>query len=343
MPRPTIADIAARVGVSKVAVSYALNGRPGVSEETRRRILAAAKEVGWRPHAAARALSGGAADAVGLVLCRSSRTLEVEPFFTRLLAGIESELSSRGLALVLQLVASHDEECEVYRRWWAGRRADGVLLVDLHSDDPRPALLDELQLPYVVLGSMERPGVPTVLSDDDSAMRRLLEYLVALGHDAIARVCGPEVLEHTTIRTAAFAEHAAALGVSWWETLETDYSSAAGARATRELLSRPAGRPSVVVYDNDVMALAGLSVTAEMGVRVPDDVSIVSWDDSQLCRLVHPPLTSLSRDVTEFGRVATELLCGFVAGVRPDLVRLPDARLVVRSSTAPPAPPVPPS
>jgi DNA-binding LacI/PurR family transcriptional regulator len=103
--RPTIADIAQRAGVSKVAVSYALNGQSGVSEATRRRIIAIAEEIGLSPNSAARALTGAAAQAVGLVLSRPARTLGLEPFFMELISGVEAVLSARSYALTLQVVA----------------------------------------------------------------------------------------------------------------------------------------------------------------------------------------------------------------------------------------------
>ena len=106
MKRPTIADIAQRAGVSKGAVSYALNGQPGVSEATRQRIVAIAREIGFNPNSAARALSGATARAVGLTICRPARILSIEPFFMGLISGFEAELAARGFALTLQVVAT---------------------------------------------------------------------------------------------------------------------------------------------------------------------------------------------------------------------------------------------
>src|SRR4051794_19608603 len=144
--RPTIADIARRAGVSKGAVSYALNGQPGVSETTRQRILAIAEEIGFNPNSAARALSGAAASAVGLALRRPARILGVEPFFMELISGVEAELSARSYALTLQIVATAQDEIALYRRWWGERRVDGVLICDLRVDDPRIPALEKLQL-----------------------------------------------------------------------------------------------------------------------------------------------------------------------------------------------------
>ena len=135
--RVTIADIALRAGVSKGAVSYALNGRPGISEVTRQRILKIADDLGWYPNSAARALSGAPPAACGLVLARPARTLAFETFFMELISGIEMELSSRSVGLTLQVVHDVEAEMAVYRRWWAERRVDGVLVVDPRLDRPK--------------------------------------------------------------------------------------------------------------------------------------------------------------------------------------------------------------
>src|SRR5262245_12672946 len=134
MKRPTISDIARQAGVSKVAVSYALNGQPGVSAATRRRIIAIAEEIGFSPSSAARALSGQAPQAIGLALCRPALPLGLEPFFMELISGVEAELSARSYALTLQLVADPEAEVALYRRWWGERRIDGVLVCDLRED-----------------------------------------------------------------------------------------------------------------------------------------------------------------------------------------------------------------
>jgi DNA-binding LacI/PurR family transcriptional regulator len=144
--------------VSKGAVSYALNGQAGVSEATRSRIRAIAEELGWSPNTAARALSGAAAYAVGLAICRPARVLGIEPFFMELISGLEAELSARSYALTLQVVADVGAELEVYRRWWAERRVDGVILVDLRLNDSRVPELEKLGLPAVAIGDPRGAG-----------------------------------------------------------------------------------------------------------------------------------------------------------------------------------------
>ncbi|MGK5443907.1 LacI family DNA-binding transcriptional regulator [Micromonospora sp. URMC 105] len=336
MKRPTIADVARRAGVSKGAVSYALNGQPGVSEATRQRILAIATEIGFSPSSAARALSGATANAVGLALCRPARTLGIEPFFMELISGVEAELSARSYALTLQVVADQEAEIAVYRRWWAERRVDGVFVCDLRTDDRRVPALEELQLPAVVIGGPGHTGgLASVWSDDAAALVEAVEYLVALGHRRIARVAGLPSLLHTEIRTDAFARVCRRLGLADAVTVWSDYTGEEGARATRRLLSS-ADRPTAVIYDNDVMAIAGLSVAQEMGLAVPGDLSIVAWDDSPLCRLVHPPLTALGRDIPAYGAHAARQLLAVIAGEPVTGVQDETAHLTPRGSTAPP-------
>ncbi|MDG4767306.1 LacI family DNA-binding transcriptional regulator [Solwaraspora sp. WMMD406] len=336
MKRPTIADIARRAGVSKGAVSYALNGQPGVSEATRQRILAIAAEIGFNPNSAARALSGASANAVGLALSRPARILGIEPFFMELISGVEAELSARSYALTLQVVADPDAEIAVYRRWWGERRVDGVFLCDLRVDDHRVPALERLQLPAVVIGGPAYTGsLASVWSDDAAALVETVKYLAALGHRRIARVGGLPGLLHTEIRAAAFTDVCRELGLVDCVTVASDYTGEEGARVTRRMLSTSA-RPTAMIYDNDVMAIAGLAVAQEMGLSVPGDLSIIAWDDSPLCQLVHPPLTAVSRDIPAYGARAARQLLSAIAGQQITTYQDETPHLTPRGSTAPP-------
>ena len=329
-----MADIARLAGVSKVSVSYALNGHPGVSEATRKRILAIAAEIGFSPSSAARALSGAAAQAVGLVLSRPARTLGLEPFFMELISGVEATLSAREYALTLQVVTNPEAELALYKRWWGERRVDGVLVCDLRVDDPRIPALTDLGLPAVVIGGPGHVGdLPNVWSDDAAAVVETVEYLHALGHRRIARVGGLPQFLHTQLRTDAFRAVAARLKLTKATSEFSDYSGEEGARITRRLLSA-ATKPTAIIYDNDVMAIAGLGVVSEMGLSVPGDVSIVAWDDSVLCSLVHPPMTALQRDIPAYGARAAELLLDVIDGGPGEHVQTATARLAPRRSTA---------
>jgi DNA-binding LacI/PurR family transcriptional regulator len=330
--RVTIRDIADRAGVSKGAVSYALNGRPGVSDGTRQRILTIAEELGWYPNRAARALSAERADACGLVLARPAKTLALEPFFMEFIAGAESELSARSLSLTIQLAEDVQEETEIYRRWWGERRVDGVLVIDLRIDDPRVPELERLGLPAVVVGGPVPGGVlPSVSHDEASVVVEAVRYLAALGHTRIGRVSGVGHFVHTAQRTEAFRAVVQELGL-WAEVLETDYTAESGARATRRFLSAPEP-PTAIVYDSDLLAVTGLGVAQHMGFSVPDDLSIVGWDDSLISQVVHPALTAVTRDIQAYGAAATRHLLAAIEGRAPENVETRRGELTPRAST----------
>jgi DNA-binding LacI/PurR family transcriptional regulator len=333
--RVTIGDIAHRAGVSKGAVSYALNGRPGVSAATRQRILEIASELGWYPNSAARALSVSRANACGFVLARPAKTLALEPFFMEFIAGVESELSRRSVALTLQLAADVAAECEVYRRWWSERRVDGVLLVDLRVDDPRVDEIVRLGLPAVVVGRALDPEalLPEVWHEEHALIVEVVRYLAALGHKRIARVAGNAEFVHVERRTRTFASITADLGVEA-STVTTNFSSEAGARSTRQLLTG-ADPPTAIVYDSDLLAVSGMGAATQMGYDVPGDVSIVAWDDSLLSQIMHPPLTTVTRDITEYGAAAIRRLLEAIEGGDEGNVETPAGQLVVRGSTGP--------
>ncbi|MGW4792037.1 LacI family DNA-binding transcriptional regulator [Nonomuraea sp. NPDC004297] len=335
MKRLTISDIAERAGVSIGAVSFALNGRPGVSETTRRRILAIAAEMGWRPNAAARGLSESRAHTVGLVIARSADTLGVEPFFMKFIAGMESELAITRTALLLQVVPDHARSIEAINDWWAERRVDGLIVMDLWAEDARLPVLESMGIPAVLVGRPRPGGMPAVWSDDAAAVTEAVDFLVGLGHRRIARVAGLPALEHTQVRTAAFHAAMERHGLSPAAVVDTDYTWAAGARATRDLLAAT-DRPTAITFDNDVMATAGVSVARQLGVGVPQELSIVAGDDSQLCEMVFPTVTALSRDVQAYGAHTARTLVSLLDGGSPGSFQDTTARLVARQSTAAP-------
>ncbi|MET8974974.1 LacI family DNA-binding transcriptional regulator [Streptomyces sp. NPDC004539] len=335
-PRVTIKDVAARAGVSKGAVSLAFNHKPGLSEATRDRIFAAARELGWAPSPAARSLAGARVDVVGLAICRPARMLGLEPFYMEFVSGVESVLIEHSCSLLLRLVKSPQEEAGLLTEWWRGRQIGGSILVDFRADDPRVAVAERLGLPVVAVGHPSLAGSLTaVWTDDAAAMREAVRYLAALGHRRIARVGGAAELGHTATRGEAFDAAARELGLAGAWQVATDYSGEAGARATRSMLTA-ADRPTAIVYDNDIMAVAGLSVAQEMGVRVPDDVSLLAWDDSQLCRLTHPTLSAMSHDVHGFGAEVARTLFGVILGEGAQSHPVATPVLAPRGSTAPP-------
>jgi DNA-binding LacI/PurR family transcriptional regulator len=309
-----------------------------VSADTRERIISIAEELGWYPNRAARALSAARADACGFVLARPARTLALEPFFMEFLAGVESELATRSVALTIQLARNVAEEIKIYRRWWGEHRVDGVLMVDLRLDDSRLPELHRLGLPTVVVGGpLHDPALASVWHDEASTVEEALRYLAALGHERIARVAGVAEFVHTMQRTDAFVSVANELDLEY-EVVDTDYTPESGARATRRLLSAPV-RPTAIVYDSDLLAVSGLGVAQNMGFAVPEELSIVGWDDSLISQVVHPPLTAITRDITAYGVTAARRLLATLDGERVEDVETIRGELTPRGSTAGPATP----
>ena len=333
--RPTIADVALRAGVSKGAVSFALNGRPGVSPATRRRILGAADELGWRPNLRARALPARRAYAIGLVVARPARLLASDPFFAAFIAGVELELAERDLALVLQVAADRDAEAAGYRRLAADGRVDGVLLTDVLADEPRVDLLSDLGLPAVTLGRPDRDSpFPAVVEDDASGIQAAVDHLVGLGHERIGHVAGPDHFIHGRRRRLAWREAVESHGLVPGPMRRTDFSPTSGAKATTSLL-RLADPPSAIVYASDLLAIAGVGAAQRLGRTVPGDLSVTGFDDTLMSAHVSPSLTTVHVDAVAWGRVATVTLLRLVTEGSADDVPMPAPRLVVRDSTAP--------
>ena len=333
---PTIADVARRAGVSKGAVSFALNGRSGVSSQTRDRILAAAHELNWQPSHRARSLSVSQAFAFGLVLARPPELLGADPFFPLFIAGVETVLADAGYSLLLQVVADDAREERGYRNLAAQGRVDGVLVTDLRVRDRRIRLLADLGLPAVTLNRPEgRSPFPAICLEDRVGIQQAVQHLVGLGHRRIAHVSGPLSFTHGRHRRDAWRDALTDAGLRPGPLVESDFSAAGGAAATEQLLDN-ADPPSAIVYGNDLMAIAGLGVAHSRRVRVPTDLSLTGFDGAELGSYVHPPLTTVRTDPFGWGRAAATALLAATRGESVNDVELPPPQLETRASTAKP-------
>ena len=281
-------------------------------------------------------MTRSAASAVGIVLRRSPRQLAAEPFYGELIGGLEEVLTPQGRQVLMQVVDSMPRELDSYRRWAANGAVGAVVLVDLVPADPRPELIVSLGLPGIILGEPEMgTGLATVRNGGYEPMVDAVSRLAALGHRRIARVTGPAAFMHTQERTRGYLDATAALGIAG--QLEVgDYSRESGADATGRLLAAPEP-PTAIIYDNDVMAIAGLDAARGLGVAVPAELSILAWDDSQFCRLTTPPVSAMSHDVHTRGALAARLLLDVLSGVPPCDVVAEAPVFVSRGSTAAPA------
>jgi DNA-binding LacI/PurR family transcriptional regulator len=311
--RPTIDDVAARAGVSSAAVSFAMNGRPGVAEGTRVRILAAAEELGWQPSANARGLAQARARAIGLLLERPLEQLEVDPFFVRFLAGVERTLARTDHALVLRV--SDEADLGAYERLAATGRVDGFLLCDVELDDPR---FERIELPAVVAGHPVSPcPFPWLETEHARGMQSVVEHLVALGHRRIGFCGSSERYEHVQARLRVWRETLAAAGLE------------PGPVAFGE---PPLEDVTAIVNTSDMLAAAAQGVARERGV----DLSITGFDDSPVAALASPPLTSVRVDYAQFGEAAAAALLAAIAGEPAPPFSGSAPELVVRASTSPP-------
>jgi DNA-binding LacI/PurR family transcriptional regulator len=335
--RPTIRDVAQRAGVSKGAVSFALNGRPGVADETRARILRAADELGWRPSASARALSKSRAQAIGLVLARPPAQIGDDPYFWQLLAGMEEVLAAQGYALVMSIVVDADAEIVTYERLVSDQRIDGAVLTDPRADDPRYPLLVELGIPAVVVGDPVWPCPhPYVAADERPVVLQAVRHLIDLGHRRIAHVSGPPSVAHAAVRERAWREAMADAGLQCHDSVDGRFSAEGGTVATQRLLDA-AEPPTAIFYASDLMAIAGIGVAGERGLRVPQDLSVIGYDDISLAQHIDPPLTTIRQDPVAAGRIVAARLLATLNRAPPAQPTVPEPTLVIRASTAPPA------
>ena len=191
--RPTITDVARAAGVSIAVVSYALNGRPGVSAATRERVLRVADEFGWRPSAAARSMRTGPR-AIGLVFDRGAAGPVAQATgVLEFVISLQEVLATRNLALVLQLVDGPEAAVALYGEWWAERRFDVMVVTDVLAEDPRIDALRRLRAPAVIVSAGQSDAdLASVTLDDAEAFVRVGRYLLELGHRHVALVSGPK-------------------------------------------------------------------------------------------------------------------------------------------------------
>ena len=332
-PRVTIVDVANKAGVAISSVSSALNGRPGVSDATRARIVQVASELGFVPSLRGKSLSGRRAFTVGLVLHRDPDVLELDPFFGGFIGGIEDAIDPRGYALVLQISSETDEVLQRYEKLAAGRRVDGVFINDIEVDDPRIPLLQKLELPAVAINPGAPFPFPAVRQEPESGIAAVIEHLVELGHRNIAYVGGRLDMWHSVQRERAWRAALDDRGLRPGPVVPGDFTYLGGASAASSLLEL-ADPPTAVVCANDLSAIGLIAQAQHLGVDVPGELSVAGFDDIRLGTYVRPRLTTVHTNPRELGREAGKMLLDLIDDGTVEDVRVPDAALVVRGSTS---------
>jgi DNA-binding LacI/PurR family transcriptional regulator len=248
------------------------------------------------------------------------------------LRGAEDLLAERGVTLLLKVVGDLDEAVATLRRWRETGRVVGVIVADLVPDDQRLSVLREIGLPAVILGPpLLAPGFATVSTDNASTMREAMDYLAAAGHRCVGRVTGPHAFMHTAVRDDAFAVAGIQLGVET-RTAIGDYTAEGGARATEQLIAATP-RPTAVIFDNDVMAIAGLDVIRRAGLSIPEQVAVLAWNDSVHCQLATPPLSALMFDLPGYGAQTARVLLDVLDGATDPSEEAEPPQLMERAST----------
>jgi LacI family repressor for deo operon, udp, cdd, tsx, nupC, and nupG len=332
-----IKDVARELEMSTATVSRALRGLPGVSEATRERVEQTALRLGYVPSPSAAGLASGQTRTVAVIVPFVTRW-----FFASVVQGAEEVLREHGYDLLLyNLAGSAAARHRVFETGVLAKRVDAVLVLSLQPSAVELNRLAALDRPVTFVGA-DVPGAATVRIDDERAARTAMRHLVALGHRRIAYVGGPGVLDFTAPnqRVAGYRASLAEAGLPHDPTLEVDgaFTLAGGTEAGHRLLDR-ADRPTAVFAASDEMAIGVLRAARELGLGVPQDVSVVGIDDHELAAFFD--LTTVSQPVLEQGRMAAQLVLDALAaaasdaGWHPEQVILPTV-LLPRGSTGPP-------
>jgi DNA-binding LacI/PurR family transcriptional regulator len=331
MGQPTIRDVAERAGVSKSLVSLVLRGSEQVRPERREAVLRAVRELGYRPNAAARSLSEQRTRTIG-VLLNDLRN----PWFVDLLDGLNPLLHDHGLHMLLGDARLNRRTGQDLARPFLDLQADGLVVVGTLPD---PAALETVaaRIPVVVAGAREPvpAGVDVVAGDDEKGAGLVTEHLIGLGHRRIAHLAGYGAVGE--LRRRSFEAVMRAHGLADRAPVEvSDMTEEGGFRTAVRLLSR-AERPTAVVAVNDIAAVGVLSAAEELGLRVPDDLSVTGYDNTSISRLRHLWLTTVDNAGHEVGRRAARcLLDRFDGAGGAGRVQLAVPTLEIRGTTAPP-------
>ncbi len=333
---PTVQDVARLAGVSVGTVSHVLSNTRYVSPETRERVEWAIAQLGFRPNRVAQALISQRTKTVGMILPDVAN-----PFFSELLRGVEDVLGAADYAVVF---GNSDNDSVKERRYistFRERRVDGMIAVIAADTDAEEMCALGEEVPMVILDRLI-PGWTgdSVVGDNRAGMALVVEHLLSLGHRRIALVNGDPRLSSARERGEAFKAAMLSRGVQPVAITEGLFTLQSGYEQTARLLSMHP-RPTAICTGNDLLALGALSAIMDAGLKVPQDLSLVGYDDIAYARLAYPPLTTVRQPARDMGATAARLILDRLTGVhgvdRRPVQMVLKTELVVRQSTAPPA------
>ncbi|MBE3001540.1 LacI family DNA-binding transcriptional regulator [Nocardiopsis sp. HNM0947] len=328
--RPTMADVAAHVGVSRQLVSLVLADKPGPNPRTRERVLRGAEDLGYRADTAAQLLRRARSRQLG-VLFTMEHQLE-----THIVEALYPTAAEAGYELVLgALLPTRSERRAIDDL--IGLRCEALILIGLAEQAPAHLAQVAEQLPVVEIAQYTgAPGTDSVRTDDAAGVRAAVDHLVGLGHSDIVHVDGGE-LPGAAHRREGYLEAMRAHGIGERaEVLAGDYTVESGVAAARELLERDR-LPTAVVAGNDLCACGVVETLVRAGVRTPEDVSVAGYDDSRTASLPYLDLTTVHQDTGRMAEIAVRCAVERLdEGRTDDRVDVLEPELTVRSSTAPP-------
>ncbi len=304
---PTLEQVAKLAGVSRSTVSRVINNHPNVRPEVRERVWQGIRELGYQPHAAARSLVTRRTQIIGMIIPETVTKLFTDPFFPLLLRGATEACNTHHYQLMLSLFTAGTNREELYRRILRGRYLDGVIVASVSLKDPIILSLLNDNIPFVSVGRYPDERVNYVDVDNVGGARMAVEHLIRLGHRRIATITGPLDMPVSQDRLAGYRQALEANGIPIDESLimEGDFTEGGGMLAMQKLLS---ASPTAVFVASDMMAVGALKALRQAGLRVPDDIALVSFDDIPLASAIEPPLTTVRQPIERLGSIAVEVL-----------------------------------
>lgn len=328
--RPTLEEVAERAGVSRATVSRVVNGQMSVAEPLRKAVEAAAAELGYVPHAAARSLVTHRTDSIALILPESpTRVFSDDQFFPGVIRGVATELDNAGKLLVLMTTGSNEGRDRV-ERYAIGGHVDGVMFASLHDADPLPELMLRRGVPVVCNGVLPHSSAPWIDVDHIGGVRSGVGHLIAQGRGKIATIAGPQDMSAGRARLEGYRRALAPTGQRAIIAIG-DFTAQSGVEAMRQLLADEPDLDAVFVA-SDLMAHGALTALRESGRTVPEDVAVVGFDDIALASYCEPPLTTVRQPIPEIGRTLARHMLRLLDGEEVESSTILPTELVIRES-----------
>jgi LacI family transcriptional regulator len=332
----TIKDIARVAGVSVTTVSRALNGYSDVNEETRKKIMEVAKQLNYSPNTLARGLVMKKSKTIGLLVSGMNRESAKDNFTFQVLCGVNECASVREYDLILFNTDSSRQREKTYTQLCRERKVDGVIIQGIKLDDPYLKEVMESDIPCVLVDiPVETNTVGYVSTDNVLGAKKAVEHLIELGHRNIAMVNGYDQAFVSKQRLKgyekALKEHGIKVQKNW--VVDGGFEEE---KAKETVLSLLSSSPEItaIFCASDLMALGALKACKQLGISVPNDLSIVGYDDILLASYVTPPLTTISQNIFEMGFEAADLLIDMLEGKAKQHHRILETKLVRRESSA---------